>query len=146
MGVIKINTLFFNNSYYALGYTDGYADLQQNVSIQYIKHVHVDKDGNQYSDGKTLTQLNNPGGCFKGNGHNHNGQCGTTTTSSPCNNTGQYWDGTRCRICGRIGSGSGSCGGTKYQTSYTCGSPTNTWILGCNKTSNSIEKAELTFQ
>ena len=135
-----------NKSYYAKGYTDGYEKTMENVNIRYVYHIHTDASGNSYSDNTTLTQLDNPGGCFKAKGHTHNEQCGKTTTQSACNNSGQYWDGNRCRSCGGIGSGSGACGGTIYKTSYTCGSPVNTWILGCNKNSNSIEKAEIFFK
>ena len=135
-----------NISYYNKGYTDGYSKTMQNVTVQYIYHVHTDTLENQYSDGTILTQFSNPGGCFKAYGHVHNEQCETISQTYPCNNNGQYWDGNRCRSCGGIGAGSGSCGGKIYKTSYTCGSPVNTWILGCNKSTNSIEKAELIFQ
>lgn len=138
--------LWCNKSYYAKGYTDGYVKNTENVDIRNVYHTHTDASGNSYSDNTTLTQLDNPGGCFKAKGHTHNEQCGKTTTKSACNNGGQYWDGNRCRSCGSIGSGSGACGGTIYKTSYTCGSPVNTWILGCNKNSSSIEKVEIIFK
>lgn len=46
------------------------------MDIRNVYHTHTDASGNSYSDNTTLTQLDNPGGCFKAKGHTHNEQCG----------------------------------------------------------------------
>lgn len=38
-GVIRINTYFYNNSYYALGYSEGYAK-KESATVNYIYHEH----------------------------------------------------------------------------------------------------------
>lgn len=41
IGVIRINTSFYNNSYYTKGFSDGYAK-SESATVEYIYHTHDD--------------------------------------------------------------------------------------------------------
>lgn len=138
------------NSYYNLGYTEGLAQTLNSISIKYTYHTHINKDGNIYPDGYIIYGTNAPGGCFSVTSHTHNmtGTCGTETETygPPCGCTNFEWNGWGCSNCRHKEHDDYCHRGIYERTVYTCGSPINTWALGCEKTESSIEKAEITFQ
>lgn len=105
--------------------------------------------------GTILYQNTNPGGCFVGAGHTHNaaGVCKTkqvahqrrVSIGEPCSCSScvcpQYSFTGSSTICSNCGHGHhvGRCGAqpfrmeTYYTTEWDCGSPTNTWEIGCGK-------------
>lgn len=161
--VIRIIVEKQNNSYYTSGYADGYANNLENVSIEYTYHKHVDCNGNASS--ATIYSTTNPGGCYVSSGHTHNatGTCPThtTTTSTYCGSwklveiTEEGWHMYQCTGCNskRLQTTANSDGGWGYGTHYVdtsntvydCGSPVNTWIIGCGKSETSIESAIIKF-
>ena len=140
-----------------MGYTIGLAESLKNASIKYTYHKHVDGKNNEVS-GTTIYSLTNPGGCYVAKGHTHNktGNCstatGTRTDRVPvgtcsCATSHSEYGGS----CGHGDHGCVRCGVQIYgdktvsYSYYTCGEPTNTWILGCGKTDKTIESATITF-
>lgn len=136
--------------------------LQQNASIEYVYHSH------KYGNGTAATSsiiyaTTNPGGCYRNAGHTHNktGTCSytTTTTNGPHYYVAtDHYDGNnvykKCIYCGNGGysynnvheGASGSCSANvSTTTTYTCGSPTNTWKINCGKTTSSIDEAHIVF-
>lgn len=150
-----------NKTYYNKGYVDGFAAKQTSVvAIEYKYHTHVDDNSNDYTNGTILYTEEEPGGCFIGNGHVHNktGTCPKHTGTKTCGGrysqgdddyTGETGTYAICGSCGKV-KGIDYEGRTcKEQVSYTiwdCGSPTNKWILGCGKTTETIESALVVFE
>lgn len=146
--------------------------LQSNANIEYNYHEHKKGDGALSSS--TVYSATDPGGCYRGSGHTHNktgtcstkqvpvGQCQWVTTGfknqgycsvtqTPANH--RY---VKCTVCGRrVDGGCTNCGSGMPDasqsvcsgtiTQYTCGSPTNTWVIGCGKTTSSIDSAYIVF-
>lgn len=111
----------------------------------------------------TVYATSNPGGCYAGNGHTHNktGDCPYDDhTDYDCQCTFDGEGGTcghHLHVCKKCGAyvirweGNCTCPWTnKHDTShgnhvweggskkYMCGSPTNTWVLGCGKSNGQI--------
>lgn len=139
-------------------YRNGYEDhLPPEADFDWIYHVHQGDTGlDKISDGYIHYSLDDPGGCFSSGGHNHNkiGTCPgrTCTTLMSVVSTHEYWDGCSwhgyenrgatqysCPSCGNTASTSWTQGQTPPPRPtcgkhiYTCGSPVNTWKLGCGK-------------
>lgn len=139
-----------------MGYSDGYTSNLNNVTIEYIYHKHVDGNGNASSTTKYSTT--NPGGCYVAAGHTHNatGTCATETYTYE-ETQGHAWttlsDGQaqQCTRCGYINSAGGSpymkcpVKAIKTGTRYACGSYTNTWVIGCGKSTSTIETATIKY-
>lgn len=130
------------------GYSDGFADglaqgLSREAHIEYIYHQHVDADGNPTDS----TVINGYGGCFVA--------AETTTVQVPCGGTvsaswhdpdyywtNGHWSGT-CNRCGAkqvTGGPSGSCGMTRTENQAT-----GRYVIGCGKSTSTIESAVVTF-
>lgn len=151
-----------NDAYYKQGFVDGQLSLYDKASISYVYHEH---SGN--STETTVYTDTNPGGCYVGAGHTHNAinTCPTTTVDTgPCSSTHFHYgcwehdipgsDGEGCWICeqcgrhsrGWSGSESWTCNNSHYKEVYNCGSPVNTWTIGCGKIpSVTIESATIVF-
>lgn len=109
-------------------------------------HAHHKGDGT-LSSGK-LYASSNPGGCYVGNGHTHNAVVTCSTRQVDGDHRwgdnhvhGDSHDGVpdNCRTCKGCGAHElyyteygPTCPGNKT-TEYSCGSPVNTWKIGCNK-------------
>lgn len=158
------------NAAYAQGYKDGVDKTVENAKISYIYHKHVRGDGTESE--AVIYGADAPGGCYVGAGHTHNATGGcpvsdypTTTISVPCGSFhygGEDENGNAyyvCDACGTTANKNGANdgennGGEHYRgvevtdydhPIYGCGSPVNTWVLGCNKTTSTIESATITF-
>lgn len=170
VSIIKISVIIpilGNDTYYNLGYAEGYTKATDGKTIIYNYHQHIDADGN------VITETSNSisGGCYTTGRHVHNSNCPTHTAggyyyetcpgymtraqSHPyC--TGGY-DAARicyyCSVCGGHG-GAGANGqkcsgkvkkGTEPYLVYDCGSPANIWDLGCGKTTGTIESITIRY-
>lgn len=164
-GNFIIGTGADNNSYYNLGYMDGFANSLDNVEVSYIYHVHTDNSDTKYDADTILYSVDNPGGCFIANGHTHDktGTCESKTIQTgtrlcgtwDCYSNDGYHQKFRCTGCGSTreqyleisgsGWGLGDHYVETYSTSYTCGEPINTWKIGCGKTDQTIESATIQF-
>lgn len=130
-----------------------YTDAEKNPtkSGSYTKPVyHTHTGGN----GGTIYSSTSPGGCYRAAGHTHNalGRCSTTEVTveerhSVVTGCPRPHDPTAvvdyCTGCGKewgahTGPSYHVCGSHK-ETRYTCGSPTNTWVVGCGKNSSTID-------
>ena len=109
-----------------------------------VYHKHVKGNGTLSSG--TIYSTSNPGGCYVGSGHKHNatGGCdshtegeyeGCSCSSCVCPQYSGTGSSTICENCGH-GHHVGRCGAgeSSGHTVYDCGSPTNTWKIGCGKT------------
>lgn len=144
----------YNKAYYNKGYAEGYAQSINSVAISYTYHKHTNGNGDIVTKA-TVYSSAAPGGCYIAAGHKHNAitTCSTTTTKTKKTHTHSMHAGT-CPHCGHVthegdtdsnGYANHSCTYTSTTTSYTCGSPTNTWKLGCGKTESTIESATIIF-
>lgn len=141
-GELIIGTGADNNSYYKQGYIDGFNKELDGISINYIYHSH---SGNS----------NTKGGCYTKAIHNHTESCSKEYGTHHVVFT-EHYDGARvymkCTYCGLGGYYSdgwdigdwGTC--EKNIKRYTCGSPAQSYGLGCGKTENSIESATIVFE
>lgn len=142
--VIRINTSFYNNSYYSLGFVDGLADIRDNLDISYTYHEHRDSLGNiQSADYQSDTE----GGCFtkkneitetytfvcngiynilRTSDGGHPGSAGKYDCSNHCGNYGN-----KNTVCKAVRTGT-----RVVQTYYT---------LDCGKTNDTIESAIIQF-
>ena len=148
-----------NDYFYDKGYAEGYAKVT-NASISYTYHKHKDGSGNILTTFDTVYSNTSPGGCYRGNGHNHTSTCTSREESytEKCGGSVSRGDGglgdggTRdvCNSCGKMweaGTGPSSCYKTvtKKRTVWNCGYPTNIWVIGCGKTEQTIESATIVF-
>ncbi len=158
------------NAAYAQGFKDGVDKTMENAQITYIYHRHIKGDGTESEN--TIYGYDAPGGCYVSAGHTHNVTEGcpvseypTTMVSVPCGSFrygGEDENGNTyyvCDVCGttanKYGANDGeNDGGEHYRgveitdydhPIYGCGTPVNTWRLGCNKTTSTIESATITF-
>lgn len=151
-------------------WNDGYAaHVPGGATVDYVYHEHHTDLGNTIES--VIYSDECPGGCYITGSHTHNKT--QTCTTSTCGGSyksiswHQYWDGCdwhsysntgahqyQCTRCGAINrktwkqgekepAAPTSCG----QTTYTCGSPSNTWKVGCGKTPGvTIEQAIITYE
>ena len=150
-----------NKTNYNQGYTDGFNKAMNGASISYVYHKHKSNTG---VTGTTVYSSINPGGCYRANGHTHDatGACQKSLVdigpSEHCTFVMGCPDGLDagvegCWVCfecgshtpGWSGSGSNTCYGSHTEEVYSCGEPTNTWTIGCGKTTSTIESATITF-
>lgn len=125
----------------------------------YHSHVYVDENGNiqpANPSSPTIYSLTNPGGCYVAAGHTHNatGTCPRILRHvsfyrdvherDDNNNEGKYCIIGRCPVCD---NGNIHVHNSNYQLlkkyyngeilyyhctpPYNCGSPVNTWVIGC---------------
>lgn len=145
------------NTAYANGYSDGVDYAIGHANVEFVYHVHVNGDGDTVT-AQTVYTTQNPGGCYIAAGHTHNmtGTCSYYTTpirfcGAGCNWT--HYDDSgihnewKCSNGHSRPAGENPCqkrvsGGDKV---YTCGSPVNTYVLGCGKTTSTIEQAIINF-
>lgn len=125
-----------------------------------VYHTHKNGNGNTYSDSQVLYSTSSPGGCFVGAGHTHNKtatcplsqagyinwhgkETGYVEDGTGTGGHGTYWTASACKVCGyRPNDWTGgwtppderSYSELHCPSVYTCGSPTNTWRIGCGKT------------
>lgn len=150
-----------NERAYQRGLEDGRTGNDSDVELQYTYHVHVDGNGDgPIDDGNVTYTKSNPGGCYKGAGHTHNktGTCplGSQYTLAVDSYT-EYENhhvGFRysCSYCNKI---THTAEYDKWEaaphvstiacpnTHYGCGSPTNTWKIGCGKKAGQIESVTM---
>lgn len=159
-----------NEKFYQRGLEDGMAGTDKNVDIQYTRHAHVGNGKSGWADSYVFYQSNSPGGCFAAKGHTHDatGKCDYTTETTRCQWRASLPPGvTGHPVCEAHGSGvdyeywlknyawsnNDDPGGYiifgcdapgPTVTYYTCGSPTNTWAVGCGKKAGKIESATVT--
>ena len=146
-GVIRINTLFRNNSYYTLGYSEGVAEALNSTYIQYTYHTH---------SGSTSSR----GGCYTTPVyHSHSYSCYYEATKGE-----KVYDGDKvfrrytCSNCGTSsiqgdgvndnGSPTIICSYCQNKGYYKCGKSTSSiesYKLSCGKSTKTIETAVLTF-
>lgn len=141
-GELIIGTGADNYSYYTAGYTDGLNGKLNGISISYVYHQHT----GSASSGS---------GCYTKGIHNHTSSCGIKYGTHHVVNTDHYDGGNVYRECIYCGMGGyvyddwhtgdwGTC--YSNQVGYSCGSPTNSYALGCGKTENTIESATIIFE
>lgn len=140
MGVIKINTLFFNNSYYAEGYADGYAKVETGT-ISYVYHEHSGNSsavGGCYNyiasrcTGTAYEQSHYDEACNNvahGAGHTHR------ISTMKCNKCGFTFT-TELTDAEKGNGYSRACSNTVYNQKIG---------LACGKSTSTIESAVITF-
>ena len=147
-----------NERAYQSGIEDGAAGNGEEVDIQYTYHAHTGNSGKDpIPDGDVYYSNTNPDGCYTAAGHTHN-MAGTCTTKQVSQRQecgcrlkyNEHLNGDNCYVChhshfGRDGVYPAYCNFpvTRTITEYTCGSPTNTWEIGCNKKAGQIVSAEV---
>lgn len=155
-----------NEKSYQRGLEDGMAGECEDVDIQYTCHEHVGNGESGWEDGHVFYQSNSPEGCFAAGGHTHNGTgtCSYTIINTTCKWRASLPPGVLGQpVCDKHGSGTDyeewlrkyawsnkddpggyvifGCDYPITMTSYTCGSPTNTWRIACGKEAGQIESA-----
>lgn len=124
----------------------------EDLEIQYVYHKHKPyKDSIVHSD-------TNPGGCYTANGHTHDatGKCGTSSPVLTRISYHHYGDFIASQFqcnCGYIARIEWAPDEPEpkpvcynFGGHFTCGSPTNTWKLGCGKIEDvTIESATIVF-
>lgn len=160
--VIRINTSFCNNSYYASGYSKGYQQAIDGTNITYTYHEHLDSNGKVstasyqtiaggcYTEPVYHSHSGNPqsyGGCYTAIDTSVSYSHTSTTYHAPDGVTGDgkspYWT---CDSCGIV---CGMDGHSYTQYKLNCGKSSSTiekYKLGCGKTTDSIESAVITFE
>lgn len=151
-----------NERAYKRGIEDGEKGDGDGIEMEPTYHAHAGNGESGWSDETVFYQTENPGGCYVGNEHTHNktGSCSKRLEECQgyCNFSMGCWhndesfmsqSGEGCWICQFCGkhrrgwSGSAdrdghtSCDNTV--TVYTCGSPDNTWKIGCGKKAGDLE-------
>lgn len=155
---------------YNRGYTNGYSKATGSARISYVYHQHVNGTGAVVT-ANTVYSTSNPGGCYVAAGHTHDatGTCGYHKVyaiplgehnSCEHHGSGNRCAWVKCSECGRVLDHfhvpkrdfadflegklileMDYC----HHSSYTCGSPTNTWVLGCGKTTSTVIRATITY-
>ena len=156
-GKLILGTGADNRAYYNLGYAKGLKESIDGAYISYTYHKHVNGN-NEIVDKNTIYSGSNPGGCYISAGHTHNktGTCPSKNEKTDNNHehsvSGQHGDNIWCPHCGYcttfdLGETSKShhCEWHGDKIVYLCNSPTNTWKIGCGKTTNSIDSAVIIF-
>lgn len=151
-----------NERAYQRGIKDGEEGNDDDIEIDYKRHVHRNGNGEEVTK-KTVYASKNPGGCYRANGHTHDavGTCPKDTVECSgfggaidhhpsCIDSGSDW-GTdnghihckaKCQVCGReVEDEYAKC--TYTTTSYTCNQSTNTWQIGCGKSAGQIESVTI---
>lgn len=152
-----------NDRSYQRGREDGSAGSDGDVDIRYTYHTHVDGNGDgPIEDDSVVYTADDPGGCYREAGHTHNKteECpaGSQYTMQLDSYT-EYGDNTcgvrwYCRICHEVTkTGRYTVGESPHPTTvdcpnkhYTCGSPVNTWVIGCGKSAGQIESATIVIR
>lgn len=153
------------NSAYTQGYYDGVHYTVANANIEYVYHQHVTGAGTLSSG--TLYAASSPGGCYVASGHTHDAlfTCAKTPVYGHiCDSSCHYVEGystppatSYCTIhsyhpCEHEKPGyvdghwehSSNTGIVGYN--YSCGYPTNTWVIGCGRTAGvTIDSATVRF-
>lgn len=122
-----------NQAYYNIGYTDGYAQKLDNVSVAYNYHEHIGTS-------------ENGDGCYT-KPHILYGQGSTYVYANYTNDNGTTYHAYACRDCGKQISNyrddqysspppHNNCPAHPYQSG---------WELGCGKTTSTIESATIIF-
>ena len=141
---------------YRQGYADGYADhVPDDARIEYIYHEHAGNSGlDIIPDGHVYYSLDNPGGCYVGSHtHNKTGMCPSKQESCPGYLIiyGENTEIVKCDYCGNRffpNEEPRHYYGEKCPLSitvYTCGSPVNTWNIGCGKSTSTIIGATIVW-
>lgn len=151
-----------NERAYQRGIEDGQSENDEDVDIEYTRHVHRNGDDEEVTT-KTVYASKNPGGCYRANGHTHDaaGTCprnnvecsgygGPIEHHPSCIASGSDWGtdnghihcSARCQVCSReVDDPYAKC---KYiSTSYACSRSTNTWQIGCGKSVGQIESVTI---
>lgn len=151
-----------NERAYQRGFEDGESENDDDIDIEYTRHVHRNGNGEEVTK-KTVYASKNPGGCYRANGHTHDavGTCPKDTVECSgsggaidhhpsCIDSGSGW-GTdnehihckaKCQVCGReVEDAYAKC--TYTTTSYVCSQSTNTWQIGCGKNAGQIESVKI---
>lgn len=145
-----------NERAYKKGEEDGEEGDGEDIDIDYTYHIHVNGLGEEVTE-EIVYALDDPGGCYVPDGHKHNvlTQCDSKYHAEErCGHAQDFWDSDakkyRCPYHG--GDYQAEMGGTcSYVTSpayieWKCGSPVNTWKIGCGKDNNDIESVVITIR
>ena len=137
--------------------TDKYGRKKETVKgpIVIAENYHQHTDGTQNTTSTTIYSSTALGGCYVAAGHTHNKtktcstekytytqKCGAKvkvvsdadgSVYAECTSCGKEWtaDGNEPNYCPEAV--------TKTGTRYNCGSPINTWKMGCGKTEENLE-------
>lgn len=149
-----------NERAYKKGKEDGEDGDGEDMDIEYTYHTHVNGLGEEVTE-LTVYTLDDPGGCYKADGHEHNktGKCPSEEKTRPVVHDhevkGSYGDHFVCEHCGyhtTFGEGDSgaykthSCSYNHHYTAYNCGSPTNKWSILCGKDQGDIESVVITIR
>lgn len=149
-GELILGTGLDNETYYDLGYIDGY-NKDNDYEINYTYHNHVDGEGNIIN--KTSNSVS--GGCFNNGKHTHTASCSYTSVPTTNHDIHNIYVGyPYCWHCDHCGSNINSdtngniyheCTWSGSVKKYTCGEPYNIWYTNCGKTTGQIESATIIF-
>ena len=145
-----------NEGAYKKGIEDGEDGDGEDIDMDYTYHTHKNGVGEEVTE-ETVYALINPGGCYVPAGHTHNvlSKCDSVQHAAQiCGHAQDYWDVEaqkfRCPYHG--GDYSAESGGEcsyiiqEAYTEWKCGSPTNTWKIGCGKENGDIESVVITIR
>lgn len=156
-GKLMLGTGADNRTLYNLGYADGYSAKINGAYISYNYHKHVNGK-NEVVGQSTVYGTSSPGGCYRSAGHEHNRTASCPSHIEPVDFTHEHWvagtwgDNIWCPHCGFCSTFEVGANGRMHhcvfygeRRVYTCGYPTNTWTVGCGKTTSTIESANIVF-
>lgn len=150
-----------NERAYQRGLQDGAAGTGDGIEIRQSYHVHTGNSGkNPIPDGDVYYSASDPGGCYVASGHAHDAgglDCGTIEHGNTVSVTGSYFEpneifgywhfSLKCTLCyntweytapddSTLPTVCHHCFGIERRT---CTNQTNTWEIGCGKSTEQLE-------
>lgn len=157
-----------NERAYQRGLQDGAAGTGDGIEIQQAYHIHAgSSDKNPIPDGDVYYSASNPGGCYVASGHTHDAgglDCGTIEHGNTVSVSGSYFEpneifgywhfSLKCTLCfytweytapapSDLPTECHNCFGRERRT---CTNQTNTWKIGCGKSTNQLEGMVITIR